>query len=232
MAKSNFQSMLLASCSDFARVLAFAEALRRCRSGVATIELAICLPVLVTLGMYGTEIAYMAAANMKVSQLALSVADNASRLGQTDNSAVTPTVTEADVDSIMFGALQQGSTFDFENKGRVILTSLERDAFTGKQFIHWQRCVGNLSRTSSYGNDTTNNGLVGPTLAGMGAVGHRITANDGTAVMFAEVYYNYTGLFGTFFSRNMVFKQEAGFIVRDDRNMGPGITGAAGGSAC
>ncbi|MCB2072459.1 MAG: pilus assembly protein TadE [Novosphingobium sp.] len=200
--------------------------LKRSTAGTALIEFAVALPVFIVLGMYGTELAYMATVNMEVSQLANSVADNASRLGQTDNSSVTPTVTETDVDSVMEGALRQGSGIDFQEKGRIILTSLERDSDTGEQYIHWQRCRGGLDEDSSYGAE-------GDVVAdGMGKDDREITAPANSAVMFAEVYYNYDGIFGDMFVGDVLFKQEAAFIVRDDRNLGPGVTGTGGNSSC
>lgn len=196
------------------------------KSGTALIEFALVLPIMIVLGMYGTELAYMASVNMEVSQMANSVADNASRLGQTDNSSVTPTVTENDVDSVMQGALEQGSAIDFRQNGRIILTSLEKDSSTGDQYIHWQRCVGDLNAVSDYGEE-------GDTLTdGMGSAGHKITAPSSSAVMYAEVFYNYEGIFGDMFVGTVRFKQEAALIVRDDRNLTPGVTGTGGSSSC
>jgi Flp pilus assembly pilin Flp len=201
------------------------QRLRKDKSGAALIEFAVALPVLITLGMYGTELAYMATVNMEVSQLASSVADNASRLGQTDNSTVTPTVSETDIDSVMEGAIEQGSGIDFEQNGRIILSSLEQDSDTGQQYIHWQRCRGDLDKDSDYGTEGAN-------LQGMGMSGRIITAPANSAVMYAEVYYNYAGLFGDMFVGDVQFKQEAALIVRDDRNLAPGVTGTGGSSNC
>lgn len=196
------------------------------KSGTALIEFALVLPILTVLGMYGTELAYMATVNMEVSQLANAVADNASRLGQTDNSSVTPTVTETDIDSVMEGAIQQGNAIDFLQNGRIILTSLERDSSTGAQYIHWQRCAGNLAEASDYGDE-------GDTLAsGMGPAGREITAPSNSAVMYAEVFYDYQGIFGDMFVGTVQFKQEAALVVRDDRNLTPGVTGSGGSSSC
>ena len=206
--------------------------LQECQSGLSMIEFALILPVLMTLGIFGTEVAAMASARMQVSEIALSVGDNASRLGQTQNSGVTPTITELDIDSVMTGAIKQGDQIKFSQFGKIILTSLEKDTATGKQFIKWQRCRGSLTATSAYGNATTNNGLVGAPLAGMGNAGYLITAPTGSAVMFVEVYYNYQSLFGSLFVTSQSFKQEAAFIIRDRRNLTPGITGTGGSSAC
>lgn len=190
----------------------------RDESAVTIIEFAFALPLLITFGMFGVEVAYMTSVNMQVSQLALSVADNASRLGQTENSAVAPTVNEADIDAVMFGATQQGAGYGFEENGRVILSSLERHS-NGKQYIHWQRCAGDLEVSSAYGNDTTRNGLTGTALPGLGENGRRVTASPNQAVMFVEVYYTYKPLFGDLFIDDRSFRQEAAFLVRDDRNL-------------
>ncbi|WP_240197867.1 TadE/TadG family type IV pilus assembly protein [Novosphingobium sp. P6W] len=197
-----------------------APRLRGDERGVSFLEFALILPVLITLGFYGTELATMATVNMQIGQMATSVADNASRLGQTDNSAVTPTVTQTQIDSVMTGALVEGSAFNFEANGRIILSSLERDPATGRQYIHWQRCKGNLKVNSKYGK--TNTGLTGTTLAGMG--NPLITAVDGSAVMYVEVYYTYQPLFGSMFAGKPNFHREAAFMIRDDRNLTPGIT--------
>lgn len=213
------------------------ERLRRDRSGVSVIEFALMLPTLTFIGMYGIEIAYMSSVNMSVSQMALSLADNASRMEQTNNNTVPPTVTEADVNSIMQGAITQGASIKFSANGRVVLSSLEKQSSgAGKQYIHWQRCKGSLSVQSAYGNDTTTNGLSGPAITSMGQGATKITANAGTAVMFVEVFYDYKGLFGTMFVQTTRFRQEAAYIVRDVRDLREGqtsgLTGTGSTSQC
>lgn len=212
--------------------LRLAARLRSDKSGAAAIEFALILPILTSMGMMGTEIGWMAMVNLQISQMALAVADAGSRLEQTNNSAVAPTVTEADVDSVMIGADKMGERFKFKDNGRVILSSLEKDPATGKQFIHWQRCFGNLKVNSEYGNDSTNNGLNGTVLVSMGNGTNKVTAPAGVAVMFVEVFYDYKGLFGSMFVKNMRFKQEAAYMVRDIRDLrASNVTGITGGGS-
>jgi len=201
-------------------------------SGVAFIEFAYVLPILLTLGLVGTDLARLAITNMEVSQIALSLADNASRLGQTDNSGITPTVREADVDAVINGAMREGEAIDLQRNGRIILSSLEYDATKKRQFIHWQRCRGAFIRHSAYGNDTSRNGLTGTALTGMGQKG-TIKADAGTAVMFVEIYYQYEGLLGAPFGLGQKeIRREAAFLTRDDRNLTPGLTGTSNKSRC
>lgn len=199
--------------------------LRRDQSGVSVIEFAISLPIFVTLGMYGMEIAYMQTADMQISQLALSVADNASRLGQTDNSAVAPTISESDIDAVLGGGEAQGAPLGFAEHGRIILSSLEKETSSGRQYFHWQRCRGGLvEKQSSYGPQDY--GLAGDPLTAVGEPGKQVAAEDGKAVMFVEVFYQYQPLFGQAFVKDMKFREEAKFVVRDNRNLsGPGVTG-------
>lgn len=212
--------------------LAFAARLRSDRSGATAVEFALILPILTAMGMMGTEMGWMAMVNLQISQMALAVADAGSRLEQTNNSSVAPTVTEADVDSVMAGADKMGERFNFKANGRVILSSLEKDPATGKQFIHWQRCYGNLKVNSDYGNDSTNNGLNGTVLVSMGSGVNKAKASANQAVMFVEVFYDYKGLFGTLFVKKMQFKQEAAYLVRDIRDLrASNVTGVTGGGS-
>ena len=127
--------------------------------------------------------------------------------------------------------MEQGQSIDFEEKGRVILSSLERDPISGDQYIHWQRCRGSLSAASEYDNGDDLIFLDDLGITGLGK-NSTITAQPGNAVMFVEVYYRYEGIFGLRYIGNPVMRKEAAYIIRDDRNLTPGITGAGGNSQC
>lgn len=197
---------------------------RRDERGLSYVEFALILPVLLILGLYGTEVARMAMINMQIGQIASSVADNASRLGQTDNSAITPTVTESQIDSVMSGALVEGAGYGLNTYGRIILSSLERNT-AGQQVIRWQRCRGSLSVPSRYGPQ-------GKTVTGMGSSNPQVMATATTAVMYVEVSYTYQPLFGTMFVGNPRFRREAAFMVRDDRDLSAVSADTASKSTC
>ncbi len=208
--------------------------LGRNRSGVTTIEFAFILPIFIGLSMFGSELAYLASVKMQVSQLATSMADNASRLGQTDNSAVVPSISETEVDALLIGAAQQGERINIAENGRIILTSLEMHS-SGQQWIHWQRCTGELDVQSQYGNETNLNGLNGPVITGVGRDGE-ILAPANSAVMYVEVVYQHQNLFGSMFTEAPTLRQEAAYLLRDGRNLRQndtkGLSGATVSSGC
>jgi hypothetical protein len=214
------------------RLPALLRRLSRDSRGVALIEFAYVLPLLLGLGLVGMDLARLAITNMQLSQIALSLADNASRLGQTDNSAIAPTVTEADVDAVIDGAIREGGSIDLRNYGRIVLSSFEYESTQERQYIHWQRCRGRLPRRSAYGNDSDQNGLTGPPLTGLGK-GTKITVSGRNAVMFVEIYYRYEGLLGIPYGLGTkTLRQEGAFLTRDDRALQPGLTGTTSRSRC
>jgi hypothetical protein len=162
--------------------------LRGCRRGVAMVELAFSLPILLLLIFGGLEIAHLAMSHLRVNQIAITVADNAGR--------VRTGIDESNIYEVFAGANLIGDTISFEEKGRIVLSSLEPNGKSGAdegQMIHWQRCFGDLDVEPRYGGqgDGAENALLSD---GLGSGANKIRSAEGTAVMFAEVTYSYTPL--------------------------------------
>jgi hypothetical protein len=194
-----------------------AAALGRCTAGAALTEFALSLPLLLTAGLWGAEVAHKAVMQMRLSQVAVLVADNASRVGE--NSLLGKTkLYEADIDDVLIGAqLQGGKAFGLYDRGRVILSSLEVVPDTeNRQYIHWQRCLGKRHDASSYG--IAGDGLKGA-FPGMGPLGEEIQAVNGEAVMFVEVVYEYEPLFAKLFVKSTRLTATAAFNVRQNRDL-------------
>ncbi|RJG56649.1 pilus assembly protein [Sphingobium terrigena] len=180
--------------------------------GLALIEFAFSLPVLVVLSMAGLETANLALAHMRVSQIAMLVADNAAR--------VRTSIDEADVNEIMTGAELSSDSLKLKANGRIFLSDLEPNGQTGSnagQFIRWQRCWGNGAFTSSYG--VANAGATNSSMAnGMGpgtTAATKIQAASGSAVMFVEVAYNYQPLVSNTLFGAKVIRYSSAFTVRE-----------------
>lgn len=194
------------------RLLQIAERLRRDDRGLALIEFAFSLPVLVVLCMAGLECANLALAHLRVSQIAMLVADNAAR--------VRASIDEADVNEIMTGADLSSTSLALKANGRIFLSDLEPNGKASPntgQYIRWQRCWGDGTFTSSYG--VAGNGQNDASMAlGMGpgtTAATKVTASSGTAVMFVEVAYTYQPLITNALFGNKVIRYSSAFNVRE-----------------
>jgi len=188
---------------------------RNC-SGAAMTELALSLPIVTTIGLWGTELANFALVNMKVHALAVHLADNASRVGDTSN-LLNRKIYESDINDLLLGSsIQAGSSLKFYDRGRAIISSLEtQETPSGsapQQYIHWQRCKGVKNWSSHYGNEGAN-------VTGMGPSGKQVTAPAGEAVIFVEVAYDYQPLISSRFIRSTTITSIASFSVRDKRDL-------------
>ncbi len=191
------------------------QRLARCTSGVAMVEFALTAPILLTMGMVGAETAHFTVTHLRISQVAMQIADNASRVGETDM-LVARRVFERDVNDVFLGGEKYGEPFGLYQHGRVILSSLQRNA-QGGQNIRWQRCRGAKVFTSSYGLEGA--GATGTGFPGMGEASNRIQASLGTAVMFVEISYDYQPLTPYSMFGNREIRYTAAFNIRDERDL-------------
>lgn len=207
--------------------------LRACQSGLALIEMAYALPILVTLTAGGTELANYATVQMRVSQLAVNLADNASRMGS-GLPLASKQITETMINDVLSGAEAQASDLSLlgsqsetvngvtttKQKARIIISDLEPVAnpnTTAKFKIVWQRCRGSdTSYTPQYGTTAT-----APFTLGMGPASSKVAPPDGTAMMFVEVHYRYQPLFlnNLGFVNYTDINAVSAMLVRDDRDL-------------
>jgi hypothetical protein len=194
--------------------------LARSTSGLAVVEFAFTAPIVLSMGLLGAETAFFAITHLRVSQAAMQVADNAARIGEMEL-LVARRVFERDVNDVFVGAEKYGESFGLFQRGRVILSSLQRNA-DGGQNIRWQRCRGAKVFNSSFGVEGA--GATGTGFTGMGPVGNQIQASAGTAVMFVEVAFDYQPLTPFSMFGNREIRYTAAFNIRDDRDIAAGIS--------
>ena len=197
-------------------VSALMRRLRASTSGVAMTEFALALPLLLTAGLWGTEMANLAVTHMRISQLAIQIADNGARIGDT-STLENRKIYESDINDLLVGADLQAGGLKVFDRGRAIISSLEVDSATGRQYIHWQRCKGLKNVTSSYG--AAGDGLSGATISGIGPAGNQVAAPAGGAVIFVELVYDYAPLVSSKFVGTAPITATAAFVVRDSRDL-------------
>lgn len=192
-----------------AQIRQLARRLRDDASGIAMTEFALSMPILLSLSFVGIETANYTLANLRASQIAMMVADNAGR--------VRTSIDETDINEVMIGARLAGAGIDLGTNGRIILSSLEpngQSAPNTGQMIRWQRCFGNKNVASTYGAE--GDGTTSSSMAtGMGPTGRKILAMNGAAVMFVELIYDYEPVMPeTFFSKRTI-RYTAAYTVRE-----------------
>lgn len=190
----------------------------RDNSGVSAMEFGLVLPLLIFLGLGGLEVANMAIAHSRINQIAISLADNASRMKQRVIGA-NPQFREYDADQALTAAEKQGGDLKLEANGRIILSSLQLNADNG-QWIAWQRCKGQATGyASAYGIE--GKGATGTAFKGIGPGSdeNKLKAGDKAAIMVAEVVYEYKPLIVDTIFDKMTIRKYAAVYVRDDRDL-------------
>ena len=81
------------------------------KSGVALLEFAFMLPIILMVSLTGAEMTNYITTKMRVSQLALQLADNAARMGNSTSSQAKK-ITEADINDLFTGAQLQSGEID------------------------------------------------------------------------------------------------------------------------
>jgi hypothetical protein len=206
----------------FPRLRAVASKLRDDIRGLALLEFAFALPILLVLSLTGAELTSYTTTRMRISQIALHLADNAARIGS-GSQLQAKKITEADINDLLTGAGLQSGELDLFTYGRVIISSLEPDpANTGKYRVRWQRCRGAKTIPTadriSQANGATN-------LAGMGPAGRLTIAPDTGVAMFVEVYYVYQPLVKSSLAPSSAMTEIASMMVRDRRDTVGGTNG-------
>lgn len=199
------------------RLNALSRALGRDTSGLALLEFAFSMPILLTLSLTGGELANYVVTRMRVSQVALHVADNAARIGR-GSQLESKKIDEAQINDLLTGADLQAGELDLFTNGRVIISSFEADpAHAGKFRIRWQRCKGSKTNwASSYGNVGDDD------LDGIGPTNQRVDAIEQGVTMFVEIRYEYQPIVSASLAPSIEIKEFASMMVRDRRDTSDG----------
>lgn len=196
----------------------------RDRSAIAVVEFAAALPFLLVTFVSATELTNFAIIRMRVGQVALQVADNASRMGTLNSSGISQ-VTETDVNDVLTGAGMQAQNLNLYSRGRIIVSSLEAEAnpnTNNKFWVRWQRCRGTKNVGALTPAPYSPATLPATNLSGLGPTGQVVTTPDDTGVMFVEVFYDYQPLFSAGLVPRTTIHEFASMVVRDKRDyVGP-----------
>lgn len=148
------------------------------QSGVAAVEFAVALPMVMVLLLGGFEMSRYVIIHQKLEKTSFTIADVVSQ---------SETLTIAQLNQTVIAAREIMKPYDFEGDGRVIISSVSKTG-TNAPVVKWQYAGGgNLSATSQVGiiNQVA-------TLPG------GLTLNDKDNVIISEVFYHYEPFFSGF----------------------------------
>ncbi|MFZ5666158.1 MAG: TadE/TadG family type IV pilus assembly protein [Pseudomonadota bacterium] len=202
--------------STASRMWHFLRALKSNTSGLALIEFSMILPILLVMATSGLELVNYVVTIKRIGEISGTLADNASRMGD-QNAIANKPISESEINDLFVGADLQGNGLEIATRGRIIISSLQRND-DGGQTIAWQRCFGALDVDSAYGEE--GEGAEGTSFAGMGPTGNEITAAEGTAVMVVEFQYQYEQVIPIIDLDYNPIVDVTAFNVRDDRDLG------------
>jgi hypothetical protein len=179
--------------------------LLRDRYGIAAVEFALSLPILMGLTLYSMEAANMAYTSQKLGNIATQTADSVSR--------IRLSISNGDVTDALGGMKILGDGIDLRNRGRIIVSSVQpvtdSSGNVTNQKVRWQRCTGALVKDSSY--------VVNTNLGtdGIGATGRKIAASKDSELIFVEIYYTYKPLVSSAFLGTPQMAAVAAMSVRE-----------------
>lgn len=186
------------------RTLPGRRSLLKDQQGISIIEFGLAMPVLAVLIVMGLDLTNLVIAHHRVRAIASMTADNASRL--------RTQMSEEFMNQLFVGVEKAGEPIKFKEQGRVILSSIQNneEKKTGKQgqWIRWQRCFGNVNVDSAFGKQGKGkNDDDLPTVDGL-------KAQAGSAIMLAEVAYDYQPLFPNGLIQAQRIQHKVAYIVR------------------
>ena len=176
-------------------------------NGLAMIEFAYALPVLVLLTFGGAELANMAITHARISNITSMVADGVAR--------VRDRIDENDINDVITGAKYSADSLDLTSRGRIIISTVEDNAATATpttdQVITWQRCKGTKVIPAADTIGSENQILTGP----IGPTGRQVSATPGNPVIIVEIFYDYRPIMSDRFFGPTTMHYTSAFTVRD-----------------
>ncbi len=166
---------------------------RQCRhlwqdkSGASLIELALAMPVLVTLLLGGVEIARYVLLHQKLDRVSSSIADLVSQ---------AETISAGDLQNIFDAAQFVAKPFDMPADGTVIVSSISNPLGGPTSQVNWQEAGG--------GSIPANSRIGTPGSAVNLPTGFSLA--DGQTIIIAEVFYDYVPwILGNFTGTNQIY---------------------------
>lgn len=184
--------------------------LARDRRGVAFVEFALALPLLVTAVFMGLETAWLVLQQQTVGRVAAQTADNVAR--------IRDSIDETDLAEVLAAARLNSDRIGSLAASRIVISSVQLNAKGTGQWIRWQRCMGGLSGGSAYGVE--GRGRDDASLPAITAAGRTIRATPGMAIILVEMKHAYRPLVSNRMFGDRMLTTETAYVVRQRNDLG------------
>ena len=176
------------------RMLGFLHLLGRCERGTLMVEFAMIVPVLTLLLVGGIEIGRFVLVEQKMSRAAVTLADLV---------AQSPALAAGDFDNLFQAAGDVTGPFEFETRGRVIVSSVSASG-GAPATVDWQQAGGGALIASSQ---------IG--LPGNPAIlPSEMIVRNGENLIVAEVFFDYDAFFADPYITDQILYRRAFFRPR------------------
>ena len=157
--------------------------------GIAVVEFALILPILLVLWIGGVEVTTALSVDRRLNNLAASLGDLVAR---------SKTVTHSEVDNIF--NIAPGAMYPYSNTGLSMRITAVKISDSGSATVSWSRAKGSKP---AYSDNTSMNGVVPATL--------RIPKSQ---VIVSEVYFTYAPAVGYVITGSLALEDRMFFVPR------------------
>jgi Flp pilus assembly protein TadG len=166
------------------------------QSGIAAVEFALILPILLVLWIGGVEVTSALSVDRRLNNFAASMGDLVSR---------AKTVTYTDVDDLF--ELTEAAMFPYDATGMTMRITAVTIEPSGSTKVAWSRARG----MTAYAKDTVVNSTVPATL--------RPPSTSGSQIIMSEVFYTYRPAVGYVITSNVELEERVYFVPRLGSNV-------------
>ena len=147
---------------------------RRDERGLVAVELAVAIPVLLTLIVSGVEITRYVVLNQKLDRAAATMADLV---------AQAESLSEGDLEILFTATRYVMEPFDIQAKGSAVVSSISKETSTAPK-VNWKRTYGGGSGCGNFGSQGSAANLPSG-----------LIVRDGESIVVTEICYEFTPTF-------------------------------------
>ncbi len=168
----------------FMKILKFFRTIKRCSSGVITIELALVTPVIIMMILASADIVSYLIANQKISRAAYTISNLVTQMDEG--------LTESQLSDMMLSLGEVSKPLDLSMDGKATVTAIIGIGTDGSApdsyEVAWQRCYGSINSTNGFGSAGS--------IVNASEIPDNMIVMTSQVLVVTDVIYNFTPIVG------------------------------------